>query len=69
MQLINRDLKARKQSKALLTVPKPSYKYVSGSAPCSDEETLIDIASLRKKDNVIPIPLVCECSIDVFVLP
>ena len=60
--------RAGKQSKALLTVTKSSYKYVSTSTPCSDEETLIDIATLNKKDNIIPIPMVCEHSIGVFIL-
>ena len=60
--------RAGKQSKALLTVTKSSYKYVSTSTPCSDEETLIDIAALNRKDNIIPIPMVCEHSIGVFIL-
>ena len=68
-QFTHREFRAKRQSKALLTVPKPSYKYVSTSAPCSDEETqLIDIAALKKKDNTIPIPVVCEHSIGVFIL-
>ena len=62
------DLTAIKQSKTLLTVPKSSYKYVSTSTPWSDEETLIDIAALNKKNNIVPIPMVCECSIGVLLL-
>ena len=63
------DLTAIKQSKTLLTDPKSSYRCNSTSTPCSDEEIqLIDIAALNKKHNIIPIPVVCECSIGVFIL-
>ena len=62
------DLTAIKQSKTLLTDPKSSYKYTSKSVSCSDEETLIDIAALNRKYNIIPIPVVCECSIGVLLL-
>ena len=53
------DLTGIKQSKTLLTVPKPSYIYTPKSASFSDEETL----TLSKRDDT---PKVCECSIEMF---